>query len=824
MPRSPEQLHRRAVDAANSGRYADARRLLAQAAAATSDPDLRGRIAGTLAWTLARTGSLAEATRICTAALEDSRLEAHTRAVLAGQMGALAEIAGELDDAERWLSRGVEGLRDDPQARANLLINRSLINMRRRQLTAAAADAAAASGVFAALGLPIDEAQARHNEGYIALLEGDLVAANQSMLTARATLAPTSAVTAAICDLDRAEVLREAGLTTEAERILRRVAATFGAHRMPQSRAEAEFQLACSLLTHDADAARAAARAAATRFRALGNETWAARADGVALRADLVRSVGAPGEARGARVRRPPGASAVEHTASALTARGFRGEATALRMAGVLSDARRSSTAPHAAIRVPRSASMEVRLLAHQARAARAADAGRHAEARRHAAAGLDVLAGWQESFGSLDLQTAIAMHGGGLVFAGLASALASGRADVVFDWSERARHLSQQVVPLRPPPDAAVAAEMAEIRMLRADDPAWLSNPRVAELRDRARARQWSATGAVSIERRAGLTEVRAGLDAQTALVSYVYSDGALRVLVVTAERVWLREVTGWADVRRSFPGLRADLDMSASVTGTMREVVRRSLADRLAVLSRGLLDEAVALAGPRRLVITVPGVLSGVPWAMLPAMRGRVFTLATSATRWLRQRPEPFAAGGVAGFAAGPRVARGDEEIASAATAWRASRALQGAEASVDRVTALASSVDVLHIAAHGRHAVDNPMFSGLELADGTLFGYDVDLIERVPSAVVLSACEVGRSSVRWGEEAIGMTRVWLHAGTRCVVAAPVVVADDEACELLGAMHAGLAAGEPPAVALAAAAERTGVVAPFQAHGAGF
>ncbi len=66
--------------------------------------------------------------------------------------------------------------------------------------------------------------------------------------------------------------------------------------------------------------------------------------------------------------------------------------------------------------------------------------------------------------------------------------------------------------------------------------------------------------------------------------------------------------------------------------------------------------------------------------------------------------------------------------------------------------------------------------------------------------------------------------MTRIWLHAGTRCVVAAPVVVADDDACELLGAMHAGLAAGETPSDALAAASERTGIIAPFQAHGAGF
>ena len=66
--------------------------------------------------------------------------------------------------------------------------------------------------------------------------------------------------------------------------------------------------------------------------------------------------------------------------------------------------------------------------------------------------------------------------------------------------------------------------------------------------------------------------------------------------------------------------------------------------------------------------------------------------------------------------------------------------------------------------------------------------------------------------------------MTRAWLHAGAQAVIAAPVVVADDDACDLLGALHTGLARGEAPAAALAAAAERTGIRAPFLCHGNGF
>ena len=57
--------------------------------------------------------------------------------------------------------------------------------------------------------------------GTSALLGGDLVSALSEMVKARATLVGVSPVMAAIGDLDRAEVLRQAGQTTEAERILR---------------------------------------------------------------------------------------------------------------------------------------------------------------------------------------------------------------------------------------------------------------------------------------------------------------------------------------------------------------------------------------------------------------------------------------------------------------------------------------------------------------------------------------------------------------------------------------------------------------------------
>jgi tetratricopeptide (TPR) repeat protein len=818
-----EELYAHGRALSDQRRYIEAGAVLADAAAIASDPDLSARIVGTRAYALTQTGAAEEGERACREALADTRLRPHTRGVLAGQLGSVLVHQGRLDEGLQWLGLAIETIPDDPLAVANLRMNRSVVHMQRRDIAASREDLQAALEVFEQRGSATDVAEARHNLGYAALIAGDLVRAMRDMALARPTLAAQSPVNAAISDTDRAEVLRDAGLVTDAERLLATAAQAFGADGMPQARAQAELHLAASLLRHDPARAEATARTAARRFASVGADAWAARAEGIRLRARLaggliVRSARFVTGSRG-RVRDAD----VDRVARRLARSGFANDAAALRLSRELWRARTG----RAAGRMPRlspSASLEVRLLSHEVRAMRALVAGRNGHARRRAADGLAALTEWRSSYGSLDLQTSLAMHGLGLTLIGIDAAVQSRDPAHVFEWSERARQLSQQVVPLRPPPDPGLAADLAELRMLRADlpDADWLTDPRAVALGDRVRQRQWTSTGAGHLEERIDLAGVRAQLDADTAVLSYVFGTGGLVCVVATAERASLVELTEWETARSELAGLRADLDMAASVrSGPMVAVVRASLDRRLAELSRVLVDEPLRRADARRLVITAPGILSGLPWSMLPELAGRPFTLAASASRWAGSTvTKPRSAG----FAAGPRVARGAEEVATAAESWPSARTLRGADATVAAVSELAAEVDLLHVAAHGRHSVDNPLFSGLELADGVLFGHDIDRIDRVPHIVILSACEVGRSSVRWGEEAVGMTRAWLHAGAGCVIAAPVVVADDDACELLGAVHAELAAGRPPAEALAAAQRVTGIVAPFQCHGAGF
>lgn len=810
MPLSALELHQRGVDAANSRRFAQARRALTAASARTDDADLRARIDGTMAYVLAQTGEPAEAEKLSREALSRPGLSDETVALANGQLGTLLMHNGRLDEAHLFLTRAIDGLDEGSIESANCLMSRSIVSMQRHRLDDCSADLQRAIAVYDAHGAEEPLAEARHNLGYAALLGGDLVTALGLMTRSRPILAATSDLAAAISDLDRAEVLRDAGLTTEAEALLGAVAARFGAQRMRQARGEAEFHLARSLLRHDATGAERAAATASRRFLALGSESWAARADAVRLEARLRT-----------RPRKPPTAADFSRTVDALTRGGFRTEAAAVSLTARLADGGRLP-------RLTPEAPTPLRLRAHEVRALRAAARGRDAEARRAAAQGLDLLTAWQQSFGALDLQASVAMHGTELMFAGLAAAARSRDPEVLFEWSERARHLSQQVAPVRPPHDAELSADLAELRMLRADlaGSDWTTDTRVRELRDRVRDRQWSSTGVRGSRERLGLSETRRRLDDDTAILAYVFTRDELLCVVVTASDSSIVELS-LPRIEAALDGLRADLDVAALTRGgLMAPVVQRSLDERLRRLDEALLAPARALTGgAARLALTVPGILGGIPWAMLPGMRGTPFTIATSVSRLLGDtgsRPAPRSVPS-AGFATGPRVSRAEEEVRRAAEAWGDARMLTGDRAKVSAVTELAEQVDVLHIAAHGRHAVDNPLFSGFELVDGTLFGYDVDLISRSPETVVLSACELGRSSVRWGEEALGMTRVWLHAGTGCVIAAPVVVADDVACELLGAVHTELAAGARPAVALAAASDSTGLSAPFQCHGSG-
>jgi hypothetical protein len=369
----------------------------------------------------------------------------------------------------------------------------------------------------------------------------------------------------------------------------------------------------------------------------------------------------------------------------------------------------------------------------------------------------------------------------------------------------------------VRPPANLEAADRLTALRTLPPDSPP----EEEARLRERIREEAWYRPGAGEVLEPLSLDDVRARLGG-AALVSYLIAHDDLHALLVTAEDVRVVRLAQLGQVRELLPGLAADLDMAAAdLPPALRAGVTEGLAVRLQSLADLLVTPLIDLLGDRRLVVVPAGRLAGVPWSMLPGLVGRPLTVARSASLWATASLPTSS--GRAGLVAGPRVPRAEQEVLESATAWGdRARVLTGEGACATAVAGLTAEVDVLHVAAHGHHADEHPLFSGLELVDGTWFGYDVELLPRLPSLVVLSACEVGRSTVRWAEELIGMTAAWQHAGTRCVVAAPAAVNDELAVATLPALHRGLAVGRAPADVLAELAPAEGL--PLTCFGVGW
>jgi tetratricopeptide (TPR) repeat protein len=798
--RSAEELHRLSVDAFNSGKTARGRQLLAQARERAADDEILARIDLTSAYLEAETGDQAAAIRLCDRALSRHGISAGTRTAVHGQRGLLMMLAGRSPEALEDFAAAIASSEVATDVLGRSHLNRGNVYLQQNLIDAAEGDFHDALPPLREAGLPVEAAMAEHNLGYCQLLRGDLVGALHSMDRARSVLAPLSPVNEATCDQDRAEVLMAAGLLAEGRSALEAAGRAYGSRRLRRRQAEAELALSRSLLLDDPAGARHVARSASRRFRAGGLDAWTTRAEAVALAAEV-----AIGKRDPSLVRR-----GVELTTE-LERQDLHWGAVAMSLHTTRLLLRRGEHAAAQAqlggLRIDRRAPLAVRLLARDVRAELAAIRGRRAHALTHLRAGLGELHEWQSSFGSLDLQTNVVGQGRRLGVRALALAADSRRPEVLFEWSERARMLASRVQPVRAPQDESMAADLAELREI-AQARAGArrtSAGREAELRQRVRERAWQHRGSGEVADPVSMTDLQDGLGPGRALVAYVTTANRVVALVVTDAAATQLDLGERSRLDRLLDGLLPDLDMAASdLPDPLAGAVRSELAQRLDALADVLVMPVSDAVGDREVVLTPSGVLAAVPWTLLGGYAGRPVTVAESATSWLGRQEHPLRLAS-AGLVAGPRVDRAQDEVLGAAKAWSTVEVVAGADATAETVSRLAAGVDVLHVAAHGRHSAENPMFSGLELADGHWYGYDIDQLRAVPDVVVLSACELGASAVRWGEELIGMTSTWLHAGSRRVVASAAAVNDHAAHDALVRVHERLAAGAEPAVALA-------------------
>ncbi len=125
-------------------------------------------------------------------------------------------------------------------------------------------------------------------------------------------------------------------------------------------------------------------------------------------------------------------------------------------------------------------------------------------------------------------------------------------------------------------------------------------------------------------------------------------------------------------------------------------------------------------------------------------------------------------------------------------------------GEQATLAEFQRLAPKSSFIHLAAHAEFRSDNPLFSGLRLADGWLHARDIYDMQLNCKLVTLSACSTGSVGVAPGDELMGLTRGFLLAGASNVAASLWAADDKTTVTIMQRFYAHLVRGEAPPAAL--------------------
>lgn len=742
-----------------------------------------------------------------------------------------AESLDELGHVEPHLDELV------PRERCSALLNRGLASVSLGDLERGRADLDRALELAVEHGFVAQEYKARHNLGCVAWLAGDIPGA--LALMREAADLPLD-ITSARGLLDLGKVLLDAGLIDEAEDVLLRGLEAARRDRQPLERGDVQLDLArCALLRGDVAQARVRAGHAVRTFRALhaDGRTEEVELFGAAVDLGVGRSL-----TRASRVAAKWATTAPATPPERLATR-IRAEVA------LAHHDREVARVELERLRTDQPQPLGARLHEHLLASRLAAADGETDRATRILEDAAEQLALDQGGVHSMEIRAGLAFHAARIRDADVEAATDSGSLPALFESVERWRAASHRAPPLRPPEDEATAALVGRLRLLRrtADDTPLSSAAREVvllqgEITERLRAARGRRDDA-DVRAAGFAATVGAVAERDATLVTFHEVRGTVVRLVVNRSGAAAQSVLGPVrDVASAAARLASDMRAYAVARPSMATFLARAREASLREVD-GLLLRGVDLSGT---VVVVPTVgLASLPWRALPTLREHPVVAAPSATAWVR-RPVTARAEPTVAALSGPGLPRAREEVRGVAEAWgrhtgdgprdgastggssrdgaRSDRwgpvvVAEGAAVTADVRSALASA-GVVHLAAHGHHVDQSPLFSSLDLADGPVFAHEL----RAPLAaelVVLSACDVGRSRGRPGDEPLGLAAALLGLGVQCVVAATNPVHDDVAAAAMVDLHGRLVAGDDVASALRLTAEAVPGAEAFCAYG---
>jgi tetratricopeptide (TPR) repeat protein len=730
----------------------------------------------------------------------------HTRAQVLFRRAYASWVLGQHRAALEDVRRAVPVLRQagDVIWTARALTLRATVHLALGAVERADADFTAAEALWDTTGQEHDKADAVESRGLAAYRSGDVPAALRLLDEAQERYAKLGTPTFMLT-IRRCEVLMAAGLApealAEADAAIKVLDGIGG-----QSTLKAELLLAAARAArHAGDAHTAIARAdMAVRLFAGQRRTWWE----THARLVLIEARVAAGRGSG---RLVADAAAV---ADRLASFGAPAAPEASLLAGRIAlglgwreDARRHL---EVAARSRHSGPPLARMTGWAARALWARAVGSDRQVLEACRRGLDVLDDHRTTLGASELRARATAQGAELAGLAARASLASGGPRRLLVWSERWRATVLSAPPTRPPADPALLSGLTAFREIaaRAEGARMEGRPVPTLEREQRRLEREIRSRTLHIRGDAPGDGYRFDprrlldrLGDEVRLVELAVLDGRVQVLLCAQGRVRRFEGGLLADAEREAEHVQAGLRRLAHPGAEARLPVVEAAGRRLEEL---LLGPAAARLGSGPVVVVPPGRLHQVPWALLPSLRERVFSVSPSASSWLRARETPPPAHGGQVLVRGPGLATGGAEVPELAGLYGSATVLEHDDARVPRVLEELDGAALAHIAAHGAFRADSPLFSSLRMADGPLIVHDFERLDRSPYRIILSCCDTARFASVGADELLGLVTALLPLGTAGVVACSAPVNDEAVVPLMLSLHKGLSAGASLAEAL--------------------
>jgi CHAT domain-containing protein len=306
---------------------------------------------------------------------------------------------------------------------------------------------------------------------------------------------------------------------------------------------------------------------------------------------------------------------------------------------------------------------------------------------------------------------------------------------------------------------------------------------------------------------------EIQEMLDSDTILVEYFIGIENRFIFVITKEKVLVVPLE--IDPEKLFQKIRefrAKAVEGITLDRLVTKAYENPLSDLYDILIQPIEKE---IFGKKNLIIVPHGMLHYLPFQALLSrdrkylMESFIISYLPSATvlKYARaknrgNRLDLFAAGNpVTGFDLLPAA---EEEVREVSTLFEKRLVLMGREATKASIKSQSPRYDLLHLSTHGEMIESNPLKSNLRFTpsgrdDGKLTVSEIFDMEIKANLVTLSACETAlvkgeTGDFPQGDDLVGLSRAFIHAGAPSVVASLWKVSDDSTVQLMKTFYQNL------------------------------